>query len=165
MRTQQNLKQIVAQLQQLQDFCKRAEVHNPAISTWSVGQHLEHLILAAMHVHGLLEQERTSATAGRERLTLIGRIVFLTGRIKRGVGKSPQHVTPAPQARDRGWLEERIRALSADYARQDQIVALVEKSTSVYRHPYFGELNLARWLRFMVIHQDHHLRILRDILR
>ena len=31
------------------------------------------------------------------------------------------------------------------------------------KHPYFGALDIAEWMRFMDVHHRHHLKIIRDI--
>ena len=34
-----------------------------------------------------------------------------------------------------------------------------------FNHPYFGTLNLKQSIRFIEVHNNHHLKIIRDILK
>jgi hypothetical protein len=53
---------------------------------------------------------------------------------------------------------ERLRALAPD-------LPLIDRSTSAATHQHFGQLRARQWLRFLGIHQHHHLKIIRDIKR
>lgn len=158
-----DLKKLDLQLARMISLCDHADTVAPEVSAWSVGQHLEHLILAANHVAGLLERDCETHKGTRERLTWLGRLVLVTGYIRRGVGKSPRRVEPANEPRERTWLEASIAQLRGRFSSQG-LAHKVRTSNLTDPHPYFGELSLARWLRFTVIHQAHHLRIIEDIL-
>jgi hypothetical protein len=62
----------------------------------------------------------------------------------------------------------RMRSLCAgtDFDRRSASVSAwsVGAQLSHMRHPYFGGLTPAEWLRFIPVHHHHHLKIVRDIL-
>jgi hypothetical protein len=128
--------------------------HAPT-SSWNVGQQIEHCCLVIGGVHEALAKSQPPAP--RARISLVRRGVFLTGRIPRGRAKAPKSVHPAAVP-DRAHLEtclerareqvEAIRALGAD---------------AWFKHFVFDVLRRDEALRFLQIHTDHHLRIMRQI--
>jgi len=140
------------------------EASVPAISHWSVKDHLEHLSIASGGIVHWIERVRDGdpelGTGGAP--TLVGRIVLLVGRFPRGRGKAPEQTRPkdtAPEvlaATFRG-IRERVQGL---YGSLGQVKA----SSATRNHSIFGDLNAAQWLHFTVIHANHHHRIIRDVL-
>ena len=138
------------------------ELRSPAVSDWSVAQHLEHMGLVDRSVLGILEKPPDEPTSGRG-LTPMGRLLLFLGFIPRGRATAPSFVEPGdPTREDVGpkltEIRDRFRALGEDLARLDGGVPLGE-------HPVFGHLDGAQWLRFASIHHRHHLKIIRDVRR
>lgn len=137
------------------------------VSAWSVAQHLEHLYRTdRMTVDWLQriaageDQDPTSDGAGGP--TVIGWVVLFLGRIPRGRGRALDGTEPGdPSCQEvAGGFDEvghALRALEDD-------IDVLEASGSRRKHPVFGALSVAQWLRFARIHHDHHHRIIRDIL-
>lgn len=163
MGTKSRLKRVILQLQQMRALCETADYVNQSVSGWSIGQHLEHLALAALRAFEMFERESDSPSPGREQLTMLGRLVFLVRRIKRGVGKSPEYVKP--QLKDKEWLVKSLDEAISKYSSLLSKIEEIDNSKSVHPHPYFGKLSLRRWVDFLIIHQDHHLRIITDMQR
>jgi hypothetical protein len=82
--------------------------------------------------------------------------VFLRGRIPRGRGKSPEAVWPA---------EISLEELTSLLDRAEQMVAAAQgfDRQSWFKHFAFGVLDRNKTLRFIRIHNRHHLRIIEDI--
>ena len=109
-----------------------------------------------------------STTFGRKRRKKVvghcqraspGRAIFTSGRIPRGRGKSPEAAVPSDgitEAELLTMLEESERLLDASRTLSPD---------HWYRHFAFGVLDRDRTLKFLRIHNRHHLRIVRDILR
>lgn len=139
-------------------LCVRAE----GVSKWAVAQQLEHLGLTGSRVMDGIEAILSDPdTPPRGRPTPGGWMVLLTGRIPRGrVQARPEWSPPeASPERARGavaMLAERTAALAA---RAPEIAA----ARATRPHPVLGQFDARRWLRFLVIHQEHHLRVVRDI--
>ena len=85
--------------------------------------------------------------------------VFLTGRIPRGRGKSPEKAIP----RDGLWTNE-LEELLKESERQLEAARQVSRD-HWYRHFVFGVLDRDRTLKYLGIHNRHHARIVQDILR
>lgn len=138
----------------------------PAVSGWSVGQHVEHL---ARSNGGVLRQlETLLADPGKAAPlaggpSFVGRVVLLVGRIPRGRGDSPASVRPQGVARDE---VERVLAQARErVARLAGRAAEIDRLPARFPHPIFGPLTAPQWMRFLDVHNRHHLRIVDDVER
>lgn len=132
----------------------------PAVSAWSVAQHLDH---AARVTRGCL------ATARRIRAgkgepgggpNLRGRLVLLLGRIPRGRGRAPEAFVPQERPAREAVLEAIEDAAAA--ARGLEGDSLVGSGTVAHHH--FGPMRARHWVRFAAVHLRHHLALIDDIL-
>jgi len=133
-----------------------------AVSGWSVAQQLEHLGLTGNRVLDAVDAIlRDPATPPRGRPNPAGWLLLLTGRIPRGRIKTRDEWAPPDSSPERARqgvaaLTERTAALAA---RAGELAA----GLATRAHPVLGQFDARRWLRFLVIHQDHHLRLVHDI--
>ncbi len=137
----------------------------PEVSSWSVGQHLFHLVLAG----DLSLRNVKSLVARRGRLIRDfeqrdeeGLAILRRGRIPRGVAPAPRFVTPPPR------LDlDVLRDLFADVSKAlDEIEADPEGLASAPQgipHQLLGDLDAREWVRFARVHTAHHLAICRDL--
>ena len=127
-------------------------------SAWCPSEHLDHIVkVSAAIVNRLLQLDAPAAPG----ISLPGRVILAIGRIPRGKGKSPERVRGARVSSEElhasvAKLEEKLDLLSD--------VHLADKRGPIVPHPRFGGLLPGQALRFAAIHNDHHLRIIRDIL-
>lgn len=144
-------------MEELRGYVPDAATLAPDVSKWSVGMHLHHVSLAMVGVcRSLVASEPPPPKSGFNPLTTV---IFISGRIPRGRGKSPEEAIPRQGIGSdelgsmldecERWLEE------AGQASPDQW----------YRHFAFGVLDRDRTLRFLRIHNRHHARIIQDVLR
>ena len=146
-----------AGLDELKKFIPRADVLVPDVSKWSVGMHVQHCCLATIAVCDSLVASEPPVP--RSSFSLVTSAIFLTGRIPRGRGKSPEQAIP----RDEIWTNE-LEGLLLDAERR--LEAAREASRDQwFRHFAFGVLDRDRTLKFIGIHNRHHARIVQDILR
>ncbi len=85
--------------------------------------------------------------------------MFLSGRIARGRGRSPEAALPR-----QGVTTEELMSLI------DQSQGIMADVSELehdkwFRHFAFGVLNTDKAFRFIGIHNRHHLRIIADIAR
>ena len=132
----------------------------PEVSAWSVAEQLDHLTKVLERALGLLASGPPRLERG---INLVGRLLLAVGRLPRGVGKSPSAVrgVERPASELRGAVA-RVRALVASL---DDAGSALAGRHPVFPHPYFAGLTPAQTLRFLVVHTDHHLRIVADIRR
>jgi hypothetical protein len=132
------------------------------VSAWSVAQQLEHLGLTGGKVLDAIDAIlRDPATPPRGRPNPAGWMVLLAGRIPRGRVKTrPEWAPPesSPERARRG-----VAALGARTAALAERAGELAAARATRAHPRLGQFNACRWLRFLIIHQEHHLRLVRDI--
>ncbi len=143
-------------LEDLRTSVASAALRAPAVSEWSIGMHVHHCCLAMV---GFCQSLIASTPpTPRSRFSLVRAVVFSSGRIPRGRGRSPdaglprQDVSPVEL-----WtlLDQSERILT-------EVHDLDPKTWC--RHVAFGVLDRDKTLRFILIHNRHHLRIISDIV-
>jgi hypothetical protein len=146
-----------AEVAEMRTAADRYDVSAPEVSSWTVGMHIQHCCLAMTGVcDALLASEPPPPRARRSLLTAA---VFTTGRIPRGRAQSPDQVIPTPGI-SREELDARL-----DASAERLSAAADADSRKWFRHFAFGAMDRDRTLRFIQIHNRHHLRIIADILK
>ena len=143
-------------LEDLRSSVPNADLCVPAVSKWSIGMHVHHCCLAMIGIC----QSLVAATPPppRSRFSMRTALVFLVGRIPRGRGRSPDIVVPRQDvspAELLALLEESQRILAEVHHLDPE---------TWFRHFAFGVLNRDKTIRFIRIHNRHHLRIISDIV-
>jgi hypothetical protein len=130
-----------------------------AVSGWSAAEQLDHVlkVTASVLARALQQPEPEALPKG---INLIGRIILGIGWIPRGKGRSPKSMRgePATCAALQGQVTSVRQQLDAVTA------AHVARSAPLVPHPRFGGLSTDQALRFMVVHTEHHLKIVREIV-
>ena len=164
MHPEPQLRRIAAQLQSVEALLDEGDEklgrRAPKISAWTVAEQVDHLTKVLERALALLASGPPRLGRG---INLVGRVLLAVGRLPRGIGKSPSAVrgVERPESELRGALA-RVRVLVASVDGAGP--ALVGRHP-VFPHPYFAGLTPAQTLRFLVVHTDHHLRIVADIRR
>jgi hypothetical protein len=168
-RTARELVRIDAQLAEMEALCGSALADfAPGVSGWSVGQQVDHLARVGVEIaRGLTEVVATGVFpthATDAPTTMTGMALLRLGWIPRGVAKAPKSVTPDPTP-ETEEIRGRIDEFRSILARLRGDIAAVDGASARRKHPYFGGLTAASWVRFLWVHQRHHLKIVRDIRR
>jgi hypothetical protein len=146
---------LMSQLEELEANLVELETENPSISSASVGWHLEHSMLVLNAV--IESMKKSDPAAFKQSFNLKKLIIFSRRKFPRGKGKAPKAVTPTvqPNAVDVQHHLEKTKLAVAELSTLDKAV--------FFKHPLFGHLRLRDAIRFLEIHTEHHLRIVRDI--
>lgn len=143
-------------LNELEAAIPLAEKKSPLISQANVGWHIEHSLLV---IHAVLDSLRRSDPALYKWKFSMPRIfVYSFGTIPRGRGKAPAIVQPNGTC-EPAKLYEAIKTAKEKWEGLDKLPA-----NSFFKHPYFGHLNVKPTRRFLAIHTEHHLKIIREII-
>jgi hypothetical protein len=145
------------QIAEMQAFLPQYLTENIAVSKATIGWHILHNLNVINGVY--------AATAASDpsqyhwKFSFARLIVFLTGKIPRGKAKSPKQVQPAEN-----FTEADILA-ALEKAKQNAANFDSLKAGAFFKHPFFGALTLPKTKKFLAIHTNHHLEIMRDILK
>jgi len=144
------------------------ELAVPRVSGWSVGQQLDHLSRVGGNVARALAKAAEAGTFGESETPLptrlVGRALLRAGWFPRGVARAPKSAMPdavCDGSGIRARFESMREGMRAVEGRGAELLAV----RSRMKHPRFGGLTPERWVRFLYVHQRHHLKIVRDIYR
>jgi hypothetical protein len=131
--------------------------HRHGLSGWSPAEHINHMLKVLGAIAGQVLRPKEPPT---RKLSLIGKLILLTGYIPRGRGKSP-----ALLRGDKAPLEESRKLIAdAQVLLEELRAAPGSPDVLLVRHPLFGGMNRKQALRFAVVHTKHHLKIVNELL-
>ena len=163
MGVRENLGILRAQMTEIGELIARPEhelfASREAISKWSAAQHLDHSLKVCSAVLGSILEPSGSLPRG---INFLGRLVLSLGWFPRGRGESPQSL------RGTSATPQEIEASVGDIRRFLEMVdehRVEAAKDPIVRHPYFGGLTASQALRFLVIHNRHHLRIINEVMK
>jgi len=143
-------------LHDLRAAVPHAQARAPQISAWSVGMHVHHCCLSMHAIRDRLAD--SSSRAPWTWRSLIGRLVLRRGRLPRGRAQAPKVARPTADLSHEG--------LHAQLEDAEQAVADMRalEPERWIRHFALGTMRRDDAVRFIGIHNRHHLSIIRDIL-
>lgn len=143
------------QIDEMQQYVLHLQLKKEIVSKANVGWHLSH---SAKVIETIIHQLRRSDPADYRSTANFRRwLVFSTRRIPRGKAKSPSSVLP-----DKDLTPQKLQAqLDRINNTSEEIEKLPENA--FFNHPYFDHLTKRQSVKFLTIHTEHHLKIIRDI--
>lgn len=141
----------------IKQYIKDFEKKDLAVSKVSVGWHLDHSLKVINAVYGALKDSDPSAY--KWKFNGLRLFAFTVGSFPRGRAKSPKRVLP-PEEIVRENIEKQL-----ELAIQNSKSILELKENQYFSHPLFKQLNKKKTIKFLGLHTNHHLKIVRDILR
>ncbi|MFM7020968.1 MAG: DUF1569 domain-containing protein [Aquirufa sp.] len=150
------INKLAIQLREMQDLSEHWEKKNPDVSVETVGWHLLHNLKV---INGMIVSLAASdPNRYSPKFSVIKWRILLTKKIPRGKARAPK--SAMPMQIDKAELDAALDQASLS------ILNLLNQSPKQYfTHPMFGDLNTKLTSRFLWIHTEHHLKIVRDILR
>ncbi|MFT6065240.1 MAG: hypothetical protein ACJAQX_001109 [Polaribacter sp.] len=141
----------------IKDFIKFKERENLSVSKASVGWHLDHSLKVINSVCATLGV--SNANDYKKEFNGLRILTFTLGFFPRGKAKSPKRVLPPAIIKKKdieNQLEEAIKNIASIQELQEN---------QYFTHPLFKQLNKKQTVRFLKLHTNHHLKIIRDILK
>ena len=130
---------------------------NQAISEGNVGWHIVHSCLVINSVCGAVLKSDPAKFI--KKFNMKAFFVLLFNAIPRGKAKAPSFTVPSEELSPASILNN-IQAARAS------IEALSKADKNQYfTHPFFGDLNTGQTIKFLAVHTNHHLKIIKDILK
>ena len=151
------MNKILTLITELESNIANATIINPNISNASVGWHIEHTLLVINKVVSTLENSNPAAY--KSKFSFWKTIIFITKKIPRGKVKAPKHVLPTIDV----TTDSLMQHLQLAQASINKISIL--QPNNYFDHPIFGKLNVKETIPFIVIHTQHHLHIINDIVK
>lgn len=144
------------ELTELLSYLPKRDSVQVAVSSVSVAWHIDHTLKVLNAVLNSLEQ--STPNNFKANINFLRGVVFMTKNMPRGVGKAPKSVLPPEDIKN----EDILAQLQEVKQRFSTINALPKKAS--FDHPVFGLLKTKKSIKFLDIHTNHHLKIIRDIL-
>jgi len=144
-------------IEELESYIPQAEARNPKVSKQSVGWQIHHSLKVIHSI--LLALEKSDPSRYKWTFSWTRAIFLRWGWFPRGKAKAPKISLP-PEEIDLEGIKSELEAV------RDSLSILEGRSkNSYFRHPYFGQLNMSKARKFLSDHTNHHLKIIRDILK
>jgi len=147
---------VLPTLNELNQYIPRYSAKNEKVSKWTVGMQIEHCLLGTNGICRTLVNSKPQC--GKIKKGFLRRFIFLTGTIPRGRGKAPAAAMPDAQTTESGLHELLAEASLAAQKAADS------DCDCWWEHFAFGAMKRDEALRFVEIHNKHHLKIISDIL-
>ncbi len=145
------------QLSELESYLPQMDKTNPSVSKSDVGWQIDHALRVLRGISWQLEESNPDEF--RQKFNIKRKLFLMVGIIRRGTARVPKSVV-----NDKEVTEESIRSFLEKTKEQvKKIDALPAKSFFI--HPYLGFFDKKESIRFIEIHTEHHLKIIRDMLR
>lgn len=144
------------QFTQIEAYFEKRDAINPHVSQASVAWHLDHILKTINRIVEVLAVSNPEEYISRFNIKRI--IVHTTGYIPRGVAQSPKSVRPP-----KNILLDSLR-LQLQGARENMSKIQGLDKNAFFSHPVFNHLDRDQTRRFLKIHTNHHLKIIKDIL-
>jgi len=149
------IEKIKKQLLELEQSVNTGTTTNENISKSSTYWHIDHSLLV---INGIPQVLANSNPADfNPQFKWIKFIVMTFKKIPRGKAHAPKQVLPEDNITKEALLHRLQTALIA-------LQKLDHLAPSCYfNHPVFGHLNVKQSIKFLWIHTEHHLKIIREI--
>ena len=152
-----SLNKINLLLNSLEAHIENHTVSNPKISKGNTAWHIDHSLKVINNVCFALQ--KSDPTLYKNNFTFLGRLFFKLGFFPRGKAKAPKYVIPPEII----LKEDLISQIQLAKTNVETIVNL--DKNAYFKHPLFGDINTTRVYRFLVLHTNHHLKIINDIVK
>jgi hypothetical protein len=149
---------------ELKDLLSQLEISIPhatkldqSISSSNVGWHIEHSLMVFNGIIDTISKSDPKDYKGSFNIKRL--VVFTKKKIPRGIAKAPKTVLPKGDF----TIELLNSYLENAKIKLDQIKNLDPKQ--FFDHPIFGNIRLKQTIKFLAIHTNHHLDIIKDIIK
>ena len=149
------MQKLVNLLDELESHIPQLEKRNENISSSTVGWQIEHsLLVISSVIEGV---KRSDPSQFKWSFRPWKYLIFWRGKIPRGKSKAPKFVVP-----DTFTAESLQAHIASCRVKVTELESLAPGH--YFRHPYFGDTKKKDVIPFLVLHTEHHVKIIRDIL-
>ena len=141
----------------LESYIPNYEETNKNVSKVGVAWHLDHSLKVINSV--VKSMENSDPTLYENNFKFLGKIFLKLGFFPRGKAKAPKYVKPPEVILKADIISQLTEAKQHVNAIQDL------NENAYFKHPLFGNTNKFRVVRFLDTHTNHHLKIVKNILK
>ena len=150
-------KKIFNYINELESHVPNFEISNLDISKSTVGWQIDHSLKVINNV--CIAMHSSDPNTFKNNMSFLGKFLLTIGKFPRGKANAPKHVRP-PEIIKKDELINQVEDAKVNLATIETL-----PRNAYFKHPMFGHINKKRVLRFLEIHTNHHLKIIRDILK
>ncbi|QOD59550.1 DUF1569 domain-containing protein [Polaribacter haliotis] len=144
-------------LNKIENYIPDFERINTKASKANVAWHLDHSLKVINSVVGVLQN--SDPNLYKDNFSFLGKVLLKFNFFPKGKAKAPKHVLP-PEIVSK---EDIISQLTAAKENIKEIEKL--DANAFFKHPMFGNVNKIRVVPFLNAHTNHHLKIVKSILK
>jgi hypothetical protein len=144
------------ELQKIESYLPYRDSINPDVSQVSVAWHLDHMLITMNKIYVRLY--KSDASKYRNKFNFGRTMMFTRNKIPRGRAESPKVVRPKS-------LELDTIQAHLDKAKLNLKIYDSLPKKAYFTHPFLGMMNRRQTRKFLKIHTQHHLKIVKDILK
>lgn len=144
-------------LLQLENHIPNLDTTNANVSKSTIGWQIDHCLMV---INGVIKQLEISNPSEFQSKFNFSKFLILTfKKIPRGKARAPKIVTPIEVA-----TSEELKT-KLELAKNNVLKLPAFSDKLFFKHPYFGDLRKKQTEQFLIIHTQHHLKIIEDILK
>ncbi|WP_026776999.1 DUF1569 domain-containing protein [Polaribacter sp. Hel_I_88] len=145
------------ELKFIEDSIQFKELKNLIVSKATVGWHLDHSLKVLNSV--LLAIKESDPNLYKKKFNSVRFITFTLGKFPRGKVKAPKRVLP-PEIIETEVIENQLEEVKSKLKYMNEL-----EENQFFDHPFFDHLNKKQTIKFLGMHTNHHLKIIKDILK
>jgi len=138
------------------EYIPHAEKVNHTISKVTVGWHIEHALMVIQR--SIIALIRSDPKQYKREFNWLRMLLFSVKKFPRGKSNAPDSVKPS------GEEIPNYEALVAQTRKAIDKLASAEPN-HFFVHPFFGKLNKQNAITLLELHTEHHIKIIKDILK
>ena len=144
-------------LNQIEGYIPQREILNTNVSKANVAWHLDHSLKVINAV--VTTMQNSDPALYKDNFSFIGKLLLKFRFFPRGKAKAPKYVTP-PEV----ILEADILLQLAEARAHIKKISSLDDN-AYFKHPLFGNINKYRVVQFLDAHTNHHLKIVKSIVK
>lgn len=145
------------ELKFIEDSIQFKERKNLKVSKATVGWHLDHSLKVLNSV--LLAIKNSDPNLYIKKFNSLRFITFTFNKFPRGKAKSPKRVLP-PEVIESTAIEKQLKEVKENLKFMNDL-----EKNHFFEHPFFNHLNKKQTIKFLGMHTNHHIKIIKDILK
>jgi len=153
----QSTKTLENKLNQIERYLSHCDRKNTKVSKVTVGWQLDHSLKVINAV--VTTMQNSDPKLYKDNFSFLGKVLLKLNYFPKGKARAPKHIMP-PETVSKAAIISQL-ALAKEHIKQ--IESLDENV--FFKHPMFGNINKKRVVPFLNTHTNHHLKIVKSILK